>query len=144
MVEFSDTIVVRAPAEATWAVLTAVEGWPSWTPSMRRVVQLSPAPLAEGSQVRVWQPRMAPLTWTVDHFVPGERFSWTTTNPGVTSFADHRLQPVADGTRVELVVRHDGPLARLTSRIYANLTRRYLRAEAEGLKARVEALSGGR
>lgn len=144
MAEFSDTIVVRAPAAATWAVLAAVEGWPSWTPSVSRVEQLSPTPLTEGSRVRVWQPRMAPLTWTVDHFVPDERFSWTTTNPGVTSFADHRLEPVAGGTRVELVVRHEGPLAGLTSRIYATLTRRYLRTEAEGLKARVEALSGGR
>ena len=138
--EFSDTIVIDAPADAAWAVLAAVEAWPSWTPSMRRVVQLSPGPLAEGSRVRVWQPRMAPLTWTVDHLVPGERFSWTTQSPGIRSFGDHRLEPVANGTRMDLSVRHEGPLAGLVGRIYADLTRRYIRAEAEGLKGRVEAL----
>jgi Polyketide cyclase / dehydrase and lipid transport len=138
VVEFRDSIQVNASVADAWQVLADVESWPTWTASMSRVERRSAGPLGPGAQVRIWQPRMPPLTWTVDRFEPLEAFSWTATSPGVTSLGDHRVEAVATGVVVTLLMRQEGVLAPLSGLAYGRLTRRYLRTEVEGLKRRLE------
>ena len=74
-----------------WAVLSDVEFWPTWTASITSVRPLSPDRLLVGSRVRIKQPRLPATVWTVSDLVEGERFTWTSTGPGVHTRASHRV-----------------------------------------------------
>jgi uncharacterized protein YndB with AHSA1/START domain len=65
--EFSITTDVDASADLVFAVLTDVERWPEWTPTVTRVERLdgSSLPLAISSRMRVVQPKVPPAEWTV-------------------------------------------------------------------------------
>lgn len=135
---YTETIVVSAPAEVVWDVLADVARWPEWTESMREVGLLDSPPLREGSRVRIKQPRLPTVTWTVEEVVPVQSFSWAARSGGVHTVADHRLDPAPDGTVVTLELRQNVPLAGVFHRLFGGLTQRYMRMEAEGLKRRAE------
>ena len=71
---------------------------------------------------------------------PARSFSWTAKNVGVTSVGEHRITPYVSGrTTVNLSLHQQGPLAPLLAVLTSKLTRRYVEAEAQGLKRRCEA-----
>ena len=66
-------------------------------------------------------------------------FAWESDSPGVHTRGEHRLVSLSDGrVRADLVVVQTGPLAPLTGLLGGRLIRRYLRLEADGLRARCE------
>jgi uncharacterized membrane protein len=139
-VSFSTSITINAPAQRVWEVLTDVERWPESTASMTRVQRLDNGPFRIGSGAKIEQPKLPTMTWTVTDLQPGRSFSWSTGSAGVTTVADHRVEPVtADSTTVTLSVHEKGPLAPLVQLLYGGITRRYVTMEAEGLKRVVEA-----
>ena len=131
---YEEQITIDAPAAAVWALLVDVERWPRWTASVRAVSLLGPAPLQVGSKVRVRQPRMPAMTWTVDQLDPGSSFSWTVRSLGVHGVADHRVDAAPHGCRVTLEIKQTGRLAGLARLAFGRLTRRYMLMEAESLK----------
>jgi uncharacterized membrane protein len=135
-----DSIEIHAPSDAVWAVYADVERWPTWTASVRSVELVGGDALAPGVRARIDQPRLPRVTWTVTELTPGRSWAWEARSPGAHTVARHVLTPVGDGsTRVETSIDQGGPIGALVGRLYAGLTRRYLRMEAEGLKARCEA-----
>jgi carbon monoxide dehydrogenase subunit G len=138
---YDESITVQAPPDLVWSVLSDVQRWPGWLPTVRSVSLLGPAPLQVGSRVRITQPRLAPMTWTVDRLVPGQSFSWTVRSPGMHGRADHRVEPTGDGCRVALQIVQAGRLAGVARLLYGGLTRRYMRVEAEELKRHTERLA---
>lgn len=134
MVTYRDAIDVPALAPRVWDVLCDVEHWPQWTPSMTAVELLTAGPLAVGSRVRIKQPRLPTVEWTVDQLIPGRAFAWTARTAGTTSRADHSVTPAATSSRVEASLVQTGPLAGLLSVAYGRLTRRYLHQELHGLR----------
>jgi len=136
---YETTITIDAPADDVWAVLTDLERWPEWTASMQRIERANDGELAVGSTVKIKQPRVPTTTWEVTELEPGQSFSWIASTPGVTTIAEHRLEPIEQGgVAVHLGIRRSGPLAKLVDRMSAGLTRRYVGMEAEGLKRRCE------
>lgn len=135
---YQEVVTVHASPEVVWNVLSHVEAWPSWTESVRAVSRRDPAPLRVGSQIRISQPRLPAMTWTIDQLEPGRSFSWTTRSTGVSSVADHRIDTAAEGCRVTLEVRQRGPAAALSRLLFDRLTQRYLQMEARGLKRQAE------
>jgi uncharacterized protein YndB with AHSA1/START domain len=129
---------ISAPPEVVWAVLADVESWPEWTASITSVSSSSSGPLAVGARVRIKQPRLPATVWTVSELVEGERFTWTATNPGVSTRASHEVVGTAEGSRATLSIEQGGVLGRLVGRLYSGLTRRYVQMEAAGLKRRSE------
>ncbi|MER5337672.1 SRPBCC family protein [Micromonospora sp. NPDC002717] len=130
---------VAAEPGRVWAVLVDVERWPEWTPSVRRARRGEPGPLAVGATVRLEQPKLRPAVWRVTELTEGHSFAWVSRSPGVRTLAEHRVLPLADGrSRVELVLAQSGPLAGPVGWLYGDLTRRYLRMEADGLRRRCE------
>ncbi|MEH1100055.1 SRPBCC family protein [Micromonospora sp. CPCC 205561] len=130
---------VAAEAEQVWAVLVDVERWSEWTPSVRRASRGESGPLAVGATARLEQPKLRPAVWRVTELVEGRSFSWVSRSPGVTSLGEHRVSPLPGGRcRVELVIAQSGPLAGPVGWLYGDLTRRYLRMEADGLRRRCE------
>jgi hypothetical protein len=136
---FSSTIEIAASPARVWTVMSDVERWHEWTPSITSVERLDSAPLALGSRARVKQPKLAPATFVVTEWQPERGFDWVTRNPAVTAVGRHWIQPIASGVRVTLSVEFSGPLAGLIAWLYGGLTSRYVQMEAEGLKKRSEA-----
>ncbi len=132
--QFSITIDVEAPPEVVFAVLSDVERWPEWTPSVTRIERLDDGPLAVGSRARVRQPKLLPAVWEVTELSEGQGFTWVTRSPGVLVAARHRVEPAPGGARATLSVEFSGILAALVARLTRGLNERYLALEAEGLR----------
>src|SRR5688572_22935069 len=140
--EFSIITDVDAPAEVVFAILTDVERWPEWTPTVTRVERLdgSSVPLAINSRIRVVQPKVPPAEWTVTVLETGRGFRMMSRSPGATVVANHWAEPLGDGqrSRVTLSVTFSGWLGQIIARVMRGLNERYLAQEAAGLKRRSE------
>lgn len=138
MTTFSIDIDIRASPERVWAVLSDVERWHEWTPSIIRIERLDSGPLAVGSRARVHQPRLPVNDWQVIALEEGKGFTWIAVNPGVRVTAQHRIEPTDRGSRVLLSTNFEGILGAVVGRLTRELNERYLRFEANGLKDRSE------
>lgn len=134
------SVDVDAAPEQVWAVLADVERWPSWTPTMTSVRRLDVGPVGMDSASEVRQPKLPRNVWRVTRFEPGRRFEWAASAPGVTTRADHRIEPLAgDRSRVTLEIKSTGALAGVFRLLLGSLTRRYVDVEAASLKKHCEA-----
>jgi hypothetical protein len=71
-------------------------------------------------------------------------WEWANRSLGARTTADHRLTPLGDGrTRVDLSIDQRGLVGRPIGWLVRRTTRRYLRMEAEGLRARAESTAAG-
>jgi len=132
------TVRVAAAPERVWEVLADVENWPSWTPSVTSITRLDEGPLRVGSRVRIKQPRLPVVTWTVTELSPGASLTWIATGPGFRTTASHRIHPGEPGSVVTLVLEQNGLVRQLIGRLTAGLTNRYLTMEGPGPRDRAE------
>jgi hypothetical protein len=100
--EFGTATEISAPTERVWAVVSDIERWPEWAPSVTRVDRLEPGPLAVGHRARIRQPRLLPAIWRVTALEPGRGFTWVTHSPGIRATGGHWLERAGDGSRVQL------------------------------------------
>lgn len=131
------TFPVDAPADDVWAVLSDVERWPEWTPSMRVVERLDDGEFRVGSSARIKQPALPRVVWTVTEVVPGRSFTWEARSGGVHTKGVHTVEADGDASRVTLGIDQRGPMSWLVTLLYARRTKRYVAMEAEGLRSRV-------
>jgi carbon monoxide dehydrogenase subunit G len=138
------TIAIAAPPAAVWAVMSDVERWHEWTPTVTSVRLLDAGPLAVGTRARIVQPKLPTLVWRVTEVEPGRSFRWETRGFGGGAVAWHE---VADdgrgGTVATLGIEQTGWLNALLARWIRPLTERYVTTEAEGLRRRSEAAARG-
>ena len=130
----STTIRIDAPAAHVWPIMSGIEQWHTWTPSIRKVKRLDSGPFAVGSRVMVLQPKLPPAFWKVTELVRDRHFIWVSANPGLRVTAIHRIEPADTGCTVTLSVHYEGLLAGLAVRLMGAITRKYVGWEAEGLK----------
>lgn len=74
MREYSATIMIDAPAEKVWEILTNAAGYPEWDPNMDRVE----GTIAPGEKITAYT-KLSPdrgFPVTVTEFVPNERMTW--------------------------------------------------------------------
>ena len=139
------SIDIDAPAATVWAVLTDVQHWPDWTASVSSVRRSRTGPLAVGETVVVAQPRLPTLTYTVTHVEEGRSFAWEAGSAAARGVGEHILTPrIAGGCTATLRLTQQGFAARLVGAVLDRITRRYVRMEAEGLKACSEARAARR
>ena len=138
MREFSITTDITAPAERVWQVMSDVERWHEWTPSVASVKRLDDAPLAVGSRAVIRQPKFPPARWKVSAIEPGRSFTWISVAPGLRVVARHSVEPTDGGSRATLSLDLQGILGGVWGRITKNINEQYLAYEAKGLKARSE------
>ncbi|MCF0096490.1 SRPBCC family protein [Micromonospora sp. MH99] len=130
---------IGADAGRVWALLVDVARWPEWTASVSRAERGESGPLAVGATARLTQPKLRPAVWRVTELTEGREFTWVSDSPGVRTRGEHRVLPLPGGrTRVEVAIDQAGPLAGLIGLLYGGLLRRYVRLEADGLRARAE------
>jgi hypothetical protein len=134
-------LIVQATPAAIWSVLSDVESWPAWTPTMLHVDPLTPGGLRVGARYRVTQPKLRPAIYEVTECTPQKAFTWIQKAPAATMVADHRLTAAdAIGTEVELSFATAGLLGGILGNMYRKLIVDYVATEARSLKARCEAL----
>jgi hypothetical protein len=140
MHEYSSSIDIQAPPNVVWAILSDVEHWPNWTPTVTRLTKLTPGPLAVGMAARIIQPKLPPAVWRVTEIHDGRDFTWVNHRPGLRVVGSHAVEPRPDGgARVTVSIRFAGLLAPIVARLARGLNEDYLAMEAKGLKARSEA-----
>jgi uncharacterized membrane protein len=136
---FEITIEIAAPPSRVWAVMSDLERWHEWTPSITSVQRLDDGPIRTGSRARVKQPKLAGSVFEVTTWNPDRGFDWVTKSPGIQGLGRHRIEPSPRGARVTLSVTFSGLLSGLVAMVFGGSTARYITMEAEGLKRRVEA-----
>jgi len=140
---FQIAVDVSAPPETVWVVMSDVERWHEWTPSVRSIRRLGQGPLVVGARALIRQPKFPPAVWTVTAIEPGASFTWRSGAPGMWVFARHSVVPAPGGARATLSLRYEGVLGTVLARLTRAITNRYLEWEAGGLKQRSESLARG-
>lgn len=128
-----------APA-TVWKVMHDVERWPEWTPSVTSAELLDSGPLTVGSRVRMKQPKLPASELTVTELEENRGFTWVSQTPGLLATGRHEIEPEGSGSRVALSMSFEGTLGPLVELLVRDLTQRYVRMEADGLKTRSENL----
>lgn len=127
---------IDAPVGTVWFVLSRVEAWPDWTPTVTRAE--ADGPLGVGARVFVVQPRLRPATWTVVEWDPGRTFVWKSGSRCAEVVARHDLRAVGNGTLLTLATSFRGALSPLLAAVWGRIAERYVQEEARRLKARCE------
>lgn len=135
---FTSILTIEAPVDVVWRLTADVEGWPSLTPTMTRVVRLDDGPMRIGSRARVKQPRQPEAVWTVTDLEQGHLFNWQTTRMGLTMTGSHRLEESGDGCRNTLTLDLYGFGAGLFGRLLARQIRDSIETENAGFRTGAE------
>ena len=136
---FEKSIEIAAPQQRVWDVLSALEAWPQRIETVDTVELLTPAPVTEGSRVRLKQPKLPEGTWDITVWDEPSYFEWTQRTGGVISVAGHRVQALGEGrARLTLTLDMRGLLIPIVALFYKKLTNRYMNLEAEGMKRAAE------
>ena len=121
--------------QRVWDVLSALEAWPQRIETVEIVELLTPAPITNGSRVRLKQPKLPEGTWDITVWDAPSYFEWTQKTGGTTSVAGHRVEALGEGrARLTLTLDMRGLLIPIVALFYKNLTNRYMDLEAEGMK----------
>jgi uncharacterized protein YndB with AHSA1/START domain len=131
----SREIVIDAPIDHVWGVLTAIERWPEWNPDVKSVAIDGPA--AEGVTFR-WKAGPGTITSRVEHFERPQLVAWSGRTLGIRAIHVWRLEAQNGRTLARTEESYDGLVARVLRRslqktLDTALTdgARYLKTEAE-------------
>ena len=142
MTYFSLSVEIQASSERVWEVLSNIECWPAWTPTVTSIQRVDRGPLAVGSQARIRQPKLPPAVWQITELDEGRSFTWVTRSPGVRVTVRHSVEASEGGSRATLSLQFSGLLGPLVARLTRGLNERYLALEARGLRTRIEGSAG--
>ena len=140
---FEQSIDIDAPQQRVWDVLGDLEAWPQRIETVDVVELLTPAPVGEGSRVRLRQPKLPEGIWEVTVWDAPSYFEFRQQSGGVTTVAGHRVEALEDGrSRLTLTLDMRGLLVPVFGRLYRDLTNRYMTIEAQGMKRAAESAPG--
>jgi uncharacterized membrane protein len=144
-VRFEKSIEIDATQQRVWDVLSDLEAWPRHVDTVESVELLTPAPLSDGSRVRLKQPKLPEGTWDITAWDAPSYFEWTQKTGGITSVAGHRVAALGeDRARLTLTLDMRGLLIPIITLFYRRLTNDYMTREAEGMKRAAESAQGAR
>jgi uncharacterized membrane protein len=136
---FEKSIEIDASQQRVWDVLSAIEAWPQRIETVDSVELLTPAPITQGSRIRLKQPKLPDGTWDIMVWDAPNYFEWTQKTGGTTNVAGHRVEALAEGrARLTLTLDMRGLLIPVIALFYKHLTNRYMNLEAEGMKRAAE------
>jgi uncharacterized membrane protein len=105
---------ICSSSEHVWSVMSDVERWPQWLPTVSSVKQVGSEGMQRGARFRVAQPGLPQAVWAVTSVWPNRFFTWQSRSPGLRIVADHILTQEPDGTtNVLLRLSFDGILGKL-------------------------------
>ena len=128
-------IEVAAAPEAAWAVLTAIERWPSWNPAVESVA--FEGALEEGAEFR-WKAGPGTIRSTIRDVDAPWRIAWTGRSLGISAIHVHTFERSNGGTLVRTEESYDGLVARLFHERLQRMLDDALEGELRHLKAEAE------
>jgi uncharacterized membrane protein len=140
-VKIEVSVDIEAPPDTVWRILSDLERWPTWTPTVKEVRRLNGPSFAVGSILRIRQPKLKTLDWHVSEFQEGRLFTWKARSTGISVVARHVIRPSGRGSTVVLAVDQQGWLDPVVNLFFGALSRRYVELEAQSLKRRCEELA---
>ncbi|AOW12114.1 hypothetical protein LPB72_14090 [Hydrogenophaga crassostreae] len=141
MCSYEASILIAAPRESVWCVLSDVAVWPEWLPTVSSVQPVDGTALAVGSRYNLRQPKLPPATWEVTEVESPRRFVWRARSPGLLMVAEHTVDEAQPGrSRVVLRFAFSGLLGVPVGKLFRSVTERYLSQEVTSLKLTVEKL----
>lgn len=85
---------IDAPAATVWRILTDLDQWPLWGPSVRHAELAGGArELGRGVRGTVWTAIGIPMPFEITEFDPGRRWNWSVAGVPATG---HEVIPVGD------------------------------------------------
>ena len=132
---------LSARPELVWRVLTDVEHWRDWTPTVIDIKPVGSPRMERGARYRVVPPKLRPAIYEVTEHIPNQRFTWEQKLPGGALIADHRIVPGEAGSEVELSFTSKGLLANIAATLFSKTIAQYVATEAQSLKIYCEALA---
>jgi len=136
---FEQSIDIDARQQRVWDVLGDLEAWPQRIETVDVVELLTPAPVGEGSRVRLKQPKLPEGIWEVTVWDAPSYFEFCQQSGGVTNVAGHRVEALEEGrSRLTLTLEMRGLLVPVVALFYKGLTNRYMTIEAQGMKRAAE------
>lgn len=87
---------VDASADAVWHVLTDLDAWPRWGPTVSGA-ELDGSGFEVGATGRVWTPVGVALPFVISELDPGRMWAWTVAGVPATR---HGVEPRGTGCRV--------------------------------------------
>ena len=136
---FEQAIDIDAQPQRVWDVLSDLQAWPQRIDTVDVVELLTPAPVGEGTRVRLKQPKLPEGTWEVTVWDAPSLFEFRHRSGGVTSVAGHRVEALEEGrSRLTLTLDMRGPLVPVVALFWKGLTNRYMTIEAQGMKRAAE------
>ena len=139
MRHFEISVDIAAPADRTWEVMSDIDHWHEWTPSITSIRRLGGVPFALGTRAIVRQPKFPPALWKITMIEPRKSFTWVSAVPGLLRVVGkHQVDPTPAGSRARLSLDLHGLLGGLFGQLTRGITERYIAYEAAGLKARSE------
>ncbi|GAA0979461.1 hypothetical protein GCM10009555_044230 [Acrocarpospora macrocephala] len=104
----TSSVVVNAPVDRVWEVMSDLRGWPAWYPQYRVLDLTETAP---GAFFR-WQLGSMKITSRFAVIDPGRELTWTGVVFGFKAVDRHLLEPLDDArTRVTMSESLAGPFA---------------------------------
>jgi polyketide cyclase/dehydrase/lipid transport protein len=138
---FEQSIDIDARQQRVWDVLSDLEAWPRRIETVDAVELLSPAPLGEGSRVRLKQPKLPEGIWEITVWDAPSYFEYRQQSGGVSTVAGHRVEALEEGrSRLTLTLDMRGLLVPVVAVFYKGLTNRYISIEAQGMKRAAESI----
>ena len=126
---------IDADPQTVFAVISAIDRWPSWNPDVKSVTVQGPVRPGTGFR---WKSGPSTLTSTLQVVDPPHEIAWTGTTMGIKAVHVFRFQTSEDGTLARSEESWEGLLASLlrgySRRTLDKGTRSvlaHLRAEAE-------------
>ncbi len=136
---FEKSIDIDAPQQRVWDVLSDLRAWPQRIETVDTVELLTPPPITKGSRVRLKQPKLPEGNWDGTVWDAPAYFEWRQKTGATTTVAGHRVEALGERrARLTLTLEMRGFFAPIIGRLYTNLTNRYMRLEAEGMKRAAE------
>ncbi|WP_040754191.1 SRPBCC family protein [Nocardia transvalensis] len=129
---------IAAPSHQVWKVISDVEHWPEWTPTMSEIRRLEPGELRLGSKAEIRQPNQPRRVWVVTELENGSSFTWETHGKAFGFYAEHTVHPSHDGTEVVLEFGITGPTAPVVSLLARRKVQAMVDTEADSLKSHCE------
>ena len=122
-------------------MLSNLEAWPQRIETVDIVELLTPAPVGEGSRVRLKQPKLPEGRWEITVWDAPSYFEFRQQSGGVTNVAGHRVEALEEGrSRLTLTLDMRGLLVPVVAPFYKGLTNRYMTIEAQGVKRAAESV----
>ena len=126
---------IGANPQTVFAVISAIDQWPSWNPEVRSV-ELS-GPVRPGTVFR-WKAGPSSLTSTLHVVDPPHEIAWTGTTMGIRAVHVFRFQATDGGSLARSEESWAGPLPRLLKGFSRNTLDKGIRNVLASLKSEAE------